>query len=274
MSMKQVGERKHDSINKLFGYVCLLAREDVHIVFDDKYDFSYQKPKNVIISGMLFRTDSCHSSGRCCKVPFDLAYTHEGIRRIVYHTIADADDNLAELLGALKKVKTSCNGHEVEVHVHLNDKPARFTGTKTCDFLRKPTEGEFAGKFICGVHTAKPFHCWAPHFVVRQRDNSTSFISRMQFGRNHQFGCPVVFNSSLQYFEKDYQQDIDKLKWMEDIAYDLGIKTWIPQMIHWLEQNRWQIESMLKSGEVRGINISKLYIDQDEPALVSEEMFK
>ena len=173
----------------------------------------------------------------------------------------------------LEKYQTSINGRDVDVWVHKNDKPARFTGAKTCDFLRNPDDGPFAGKFICGIHTFKPFHCWAPHFVVRKRNEGTGFIARMQFGRNHQFGCPVVFEQSMRYFDKDYQQDIDKLKWMRDIADDMKVKTWIPQMIHWMENSRGVIEEMIQRGSLQLVDISSLYLNQDDPVMVSDSMF-
>lgn len=272
MSMKSVGQRHHDSIEKLFSYVGLLAREDINILFDDQYEYKYPKVNRCIISPTLFRTDSCHSSGRCCKVAFDLAYTEEGLARLAY-ALEKETANSEKLSSALKVVKTVINNKSVMVKVHLNDKLAQYTNAKTCDFLVKPDEGEFKDRFICGVHTFKPFHCWAPHFVVRKREDDCAFVGRMQFGRNHQFGCPVVFENGMKYFDKDYNSDIQKLDQICDIADDMGVRTWAPQMLDWMLNGKETITEIIKTGNYSVIEISSIYEDCDEPRRKNLELF-
>jgi len=270
MSMHQIGQRYHDSINKLFGYIGLLLKEDVVIEFDSKYSVQYKAPRSVSISQTLFQTDSCHSSGKCCKVAFDLAYTREGYSRA--ENAAIASESAAKLVSALVPVATEINGKKVEVWVHLNDKVARYTGLKTCDYLENPQEGPFAQKFICGLHggynrvfeSAQPFHCIAPHFVVRSRLDGCSFIGRMQFGRNWRFGCPVVFKRGLEYFDKDYRQDLDKLLMMLRIAEDMKVKTWIPEIIEWLRTNEEMIKYMAITGDYKSIPIFGVSVDDNE----------
>lgn len=265
MTMHKIGERYHDSIGKLLGYCCYLAKHDVAIRFENKYELHYKAPKSISISQTLFQTDSCQSSGKCCKVAFDLAYTEEGIERI--NKSVNSNQNARRLLDALKPVETEVNGKSVKIWVHLNDEIARYTGEKTCDFLEHPDSGEFAGRFICGIHggynrvfeSAQPFHCIAPHFVVRTHTDGSSFVGRMQFGRNWRFGCPVVFERSLRYFEKDYTQDLDKLEIIRRIAEDIKIETWVPEIIDWLKNNREYIEKMIATGVYQNIEVSKLY---------------
>lgn len=267
--MKKVGKRHHDSAEKLFGYVGLLAKEPIHIVFDEQYEIKYEPPKRAIISGTLFQTDGCQSSGRCCKVAFDLIYTREGRDRVA--EAAKVSESAGRLFDALQPLETTVNGKPVEVWTHLNDKVARYTEAKTCDFLEHPQEGDFKGKFICGVHggynkifeSAQPFHCIAPHFVVRQRGDGSSFIGRMQFGRNWRFGCPVVFQRGDQYFDKDHQQDIDKLTMMQSIADDIGVSTWIPEMIDWLKSNVETIRYMIKTGEYQNVDMATLAFESE-----------
>lgn len=276
MSMKQIGERHHDSINKLFGYIGLLIKDDMTVVFDKNYQIEYKAPKSVSISQTLFQTDSCHSSGKCCKVAFDLAYTREGYERVERQKITNPTST--SLLAALKKVETEINGKSVDVWVHLNDKIARYTGAKTCDFLENPSEGPFAGKFICGLHggynrifeSLQPFHCIAPHFVVRSRMSGCSFIGRMQFGRNWRFGCPVVFERGDKYFEKDYKLDLDKLRMMLAISKDMGVETWIPEIVDWLEKNIEEIRIMSRTGNYKSIPIFGEQFEEIENDLFAE----
>jgi len=279
MSMHKIGLRHHDSAEKLFGYVGLFVKEPLKIVFNDvidkSYEIVYEPMKNIIISQTLFQTDSCHSSGKCCKVAFDLAYTREGYLRVV--SAAEKNANAKRLLENLKKIPATSNGKEFGLWVHFNDKEARYTGLKTCDFLEHPDSGEFKDKFICGVHggytrvfdSAQPAHCIFPHFICRKRSDYTSFVGRMQFGRNWRFGCPVVFNRGIEYFDKDYQQDIDKLKIMQLMASDLNVETWIPEMVDWMMNNKDEIEHMITTGEYHSIVIHQSGVIEE----ISADMF-
>lgn len=280
MSMHKRGKRYHDSIGKLFDYIGLLTKERIEIVFDGTHKFVYEAPQRAVISQTLFRTDGCESSGKCCKVAFDLAYTKEGVARLE-KAQTNNGNSAGGCLHRLKKVSTTVNGHEIEVHAHLNDKKARYTGQKTCDFLENPQEGPFKDKFICGLHggydrplnSAQPFHCIAPHLVVRMRGKpgaKTGFIGRMQFGRNWRFGCPVEFSRD-GYFKKDYRQDLDKLKMMDSIANDIGVSTWIPEMIHWLTSNKQYIEQMFLTGKFESINVAEIYDGKKESIEYEED---
>ena len=128
-----------------------------------------------------------------------------------------------------------------KIYVKRNSQINPLSGNQSCPYL-------FIGgdRYFCGVHPFKPLHCWMPHMVVRAHDPEGSnekasvLIGRMQYGRNHKFGCPVLFEESLatekasgglfdqagtdgeHYFEKQYQDDIDKLEWVSKSAASLG----------------------------------------------------
>jgi len=71
----------------------------------------------------------------------------------------------------------------------------------------------------------------------------------------------------MAYFDKDYQQDIDKLKMMQGLASDMGIKTWVPEMLDWMETNRSYIETMIQSGRLHPIDITEIHSGQEDARL-------
>jgi len=72
--------------------------------------------------------------------------------------------------------------------------------------------------------------------VRRDKDDGSVNIGRMQYGRNHNFGCPVVFMEatsdnaqtlfpdimSVDYFKKQFDSDCYKLNWTSKAAESLG----------------------------------------------------
>ena len=66
-------------------------------------------------------------------------------------------------------------------------------------------------------------------------DRPAVTIGRMQYGRNHNFGCPVIFTEVVSdapvlfaeggpsYFEKQFKDDYEKLEWTSNSAASLGL---------------------------------------------------
>lgn len=259
------------SFEKLFHYLLVhtLVDIDIEVSFDRTFDNvlyskKWRAPKEISISPTLYtRIDDCHGAGNCCRVPFDLVYTNFDYQRILNFDFEKAksmyglksaerfEANKLDLLSSMKElyVKFSFDnefgGRHVSqscLYVRKNTEEFHLSGKKSCPYL-------FVGddRYFCGIHMFKPLHCWYPHMTVRthevdeqkgERTNVT--IGRMQYGRNHNFGCPVVFIESKRndqdlifvsedqrpsYFDSQFKDDYEKLKWTSDSAQSLGFSS-------------------------------------------------
>lgn len=238
-----------DSIDKLFHYLLIYSLKETDVVVADGNHVIFQKKYNrlesVTVSPTLFRRiDACHGAGNCCRVPFDLVYTYHDLKRI-----HDADcsifgvesekvfnKNRSDLLESLERVDFYVNGvRRSDLFVKRNRIVQQLSGNKSCPYLFTATD-----RYLCGAHPFKPLHCWYPHMTVRSSANdigTSVSIGRMQYGRNHKFGCPVIFTdvvdksvglfsqneNGVSYFETQYQEDLGKLKWTADSTKSLGI---------------------------------------------------
>lgn len=254
------------SIDKLMHYLLVYVNSETTIkVYDGGdsecalvYEKIFLPPTAISVSPTLYtRLDDCHGAGNCCRVPFDLIYTDYDRNRIINYDekkIAQqfgqesADrftHNRTLLLNSLQamhvSIKNKFRDWQTTIYVQRNHDINNMSGTKSCPYL-------FIGgdRYFCGVHPFKPLHCWYPHMVVRANESSIEgvgpsvTIGRMQYGRNHNFGCPVLFTKSVQfhssdlglfeepgtsgahYFDQQFQDDIDKLSWTSSSAASMG----------------------------------------------------
>lgn len=249
------------SIEKLFHYIFPYVMKKTVVTVQLEYlqwEFEpYVVPEKIAISPSLYsRLDDCHGAGNCCRVPFDLVYTDYDRSRIETYDekscremFGDAsaenfNKNRDDLLKTLKEVVVTIKQGDREIktrlHVKRNLVDYELSGRKSCPYL-------FIGgdRYFCGVHPFKPLHCWYPHMVVRvMKDEvdgekkTTVNIGRMQYGRNHKFGCPVIFkeipvsedeglfggkDESHLYFDKQFQSDYEKLEWTSKSAASMGM---------------------------------------------------
>lgn len=251
-----------DSIDKLFHYLLVHVKHKTRVEIEYKEEMIYNRvfepPTEVQISPLLYtRLDDCHGAGNCCRVPFDLVYTEFCVNRIVEYDYGDAEvqfgslsaeifrQNREKLIATLERLDvhfTIDYGHigkswAKPIWVQRNRLVNPLSDTQSCPYL-------FVGddRYYCGVHPFKPLHCWYPHMTVRKNDASNSVsIGRMQYGRNHKFGCPVLFKepvvedqsqlfvadaddrvSNGSYFDSQFNSDLDKLRWTAAATASLG----------------------------------------------------
>lgn len=251
------------SIDKLMHYLAVYVNGDTTItVYNEDDSVVYQRtfltPTSVTVSPTLYtRLDDCHGAGNCCRVPFDLVYTAYDRERIIDYDHQKIEQqfgtasanrfkaNREYLLASLDVLRTTITTGsitwETRLYVKRNITVNNMSGTKSCPYL-------FTGddRYFCGIHPFKPLHCWYPHMVVRASESGIDnvgpsvVIGRMQYGRNHNFGCPVKFiksvahkgsdtllfddpgNAGPHYFDEQYQSDIDKLQWTSMSAESMG----------------------------------------------------
>lgn len=273
------------------------------------YSHQYAAPRSVSLSPTLYtRLDDCHGAGNCCRVPFDLVYTEYDRDRIInYDHVSNAEtfgqnsaDGFArfrdDLLGCLVPLRVDISyAHPTATYVHQqsgqicqstvhrattiwvqrNTEKFHMTGVKSCPYLVVGQDRHF-----CGVHPFKPLHCWYPHMTVRATaprnpgDKSSVSIGRMQYGRNHNFGCPVLFTDVAaeqpntlfedvgtqgeSYFKEQYQADYDKLEWtaLSAASVGLGRSICVAGEIHELFSNaREQMRGYIASGKPNQITL-------------------
>lgn len=248
------------SIDKLFHYLLVYVTSDTSVTVrsgENIFSRTYIAPREISISPTLYtRIDDCHGAGNCCRVPFDLVYTGYDRQRIENYDYGCAKDmfgvtsadnflrNRDDLLKRLRIIDIQFdNGNRQwssRLYVKINEDLNPLSGNKSCPYLLMSDD-----RYFCGVHPFKPLHCWYPHMTVRvnrvtsRGARPSVSIGRMQYGRNHKFGCPVLFTehhssddgalfSELQvgsgpsYFDEQFDSDISKLSWTSKSASSLG----------------------------------------------------
>ncbi len=262
------------SIEKLFHYLLACVTQDVTVYceINDKQSYiqDFKAPRQIVISPSLYtRIDDCHGAGNCCRVPFDLVYTDYDRQRILsydhkkvvkqFGVTAGAvfQENRRDLLDSLEPLRVAVTydilgtgslvgfgGRETQIWVRLNSDVQPLSGRTSCPYLFRGDD-----RYYCGAHPFKPLHCWFPHMTIRSTQSraasghtrSSVSIGRAQYGRNHNFGCPVIFIESGEsayprediwpaprhsvpnnYFDQQFQDDVDKLEWASKSTESLG----------------------------------------------------
>jgi len=248
------------SIEKLFHYLLVHVKFDTDVkVYDGDdvvFEHTFVAPREISLSLTLYtRIDSCHGAGNCCRVPFDLVYTDYDRQRILdydHHKAVEefgagsADgfagfrDRLIESLVPMRVIMKCGPTHiAAMIWVQRNREIMTLSGATSCPYLITGDD-----RYFCGIHPFKPLHCWYPHMTVRQNNSRSGgppsvSIGRMQYGRNHNFGCPVIFEDVSasefsdffehtpnvpSYLDSQFQDDIDKLHWTSKSAESMGFR--------------------------------------------------
>lgn len=268
-----------ESSLKLIDYIARVSKEP--IVLDGK-PISVPVPKSVTIDESFFWKDGCVMCARCC-VNEASVWTQEGLNRIVQYVESDeqrpnngdlgvvrvSPDDMEELSMMIQEKVVNINGQDRTLYVCPKDKP--YEGQwqylegrgdrQRCHWVR-----ELEGKFCCGIHPIRSVTCGLPHirfFNVKKTNRTVLRI--MQYGRNHKLGCPVEFEPAT---EEGLEEKIYWLKVLNDTANDLGISTWLPEIIEYLEEGNREPATFgervyRKGGKHRGI-VAKSGIKQME----------
>ncbi|MAE81246.1 MAG: hypothetical protein CMB80_00815, partial [Flammeovirgaceae bacterium] len=270
--LKREADQLNSSIDKLLHYLAVYVKHDSIIrVYDGPAQIFFKRftaPREISISGTLYtRLDDCHGAGNCCRVPFDLVYTEYDRQRIINYDYNKAADDFgfasaAKFLENKEALLDQLRPYDVWIEEHVrkgdirswhtmiyaqsNTEIFELSGKRSCPYLFMSTD-----RYYCGVHPFKPLHCWYPHMVVRATQPQNTMpsqtsnqwrpsvtIGRMQYGRNHKFGCPVLFSDTSgeetgvlfedgvddghSYFDNQFDNDYDKLKWTSMSAQSMG----------------------------------------------------
>lgn len=252
--MKSTGFQPSDtqlaqSVDKLFHYLFAysLSVTRVTVMLGPSHVLTkeYQPASEIYISESLYtRIDDCHGAGNCCLIPYDLVYTDYCRSRIVDYDYAKAAnefgersadvflrnrDNLLENMVEMDcKISDAFGVVNTKLWALRNLKLSPYSNVRSCQYL---TVGD--DRYYCGAHAFKPLHCWFPHMTVRaikHGDRNSISIGRMQYGRNHKFGCPVLFTPTIgkdghKYFATQYDSDLGKLNWTSKAISAIGLNS-------------------------------------------------
>lgn len=262
-----------ESSLKLLDYLSKVAKEQIIV---DGVPFTEQVPESVTLSESFFWKDNCIMCGTCC-MNETVVWTQEGLNRIMNYIQANEDgvndenvgiikvssDDLDDLSSLIEEKVVNINGEDRIFYVCPKDKPYAgqwhyYEGRgekQRCHWMR-----ELNGKFCCGIHPIRSVTCALPHIrFYKVKKTNRTVLRLMQYGRNHKLGCPIKFGEKS---EEGMDQKIFWLKVLNDCANDLGINTWLPEIIEYLEEgNREPVTFGApipgRGGRVRGIAIKR-----------------
>lgn len=214
-------------------------------------NLKFVPPRRLVISPQFFRNKNCLHCGGCCKKGTTLVYTASGIaemQKIIEHklVISTCNDNeIIEqlLLGLIKvDVKVFCFDNNV-----VNTKSFwvynKVRNNLRCFFNKlKIDAGKSAEECLweCIIHVVKPTNCAFSLRVCDSKREDIILLTKKQYGRNWVFGCPAEFG---EFNREEFEMyDLKALRSLLRIAEDLGISTFLPEIINWLE-------SWLQSGD-------------------------
>lgn len=227
-----------ESSAKLLEYINRVAK--VPLVVNGE-PFGHEPPKKVTIRQSFFLKDSCTMCGKCCPNE-TTAWTQEGIHRILDEPAETffkfgLDPAVKEAIYQnVEDVVINVNGKDVRMWVHPAD------DNKTANRLSWPDRAETTrchwlfekdGTHRCSIHPIRSITCGLPHvrFLYTAKTNHTT-IGTLQFGRNFRLKCPVKFT---EFDEESVQTKILWLKRLNNCAIDMGVPTFLPEIISYLE---------------------------------------
>lgn len=227
-----------DSMWKMLGILATITKEP--IIVNGKV-LAEKAVDRVIISERFYLKDGCTMCGRCC-VNESNVYTQSH-----YQAIKLKNEAEFEKWGLPFETKDQLFKSFVLETIELNGRPFSYYScpkTPPSTAQRVSFEGrpnlercrwlfEKDGLYKCSIHPIRPVTCGLPHirFWGNKKLNQTTLMIT-QYGRNWQLGCPVLFE---EYDEASVQSKIYWLKLLYLASIDMGIKTYLPEIIEYLE---------------------------------------
>lgn len=226
-----------DSGDKLLDYVSKVSKEQVTLA-DGRY---WMPPTSVRINESFFLKDDCVMCGKCCPCETN-AWTQEGWNRMLAATPEDFTKwgldygVLTELGDVLQKRVLQINGKDVTLYWVPKPKMSEALHVEWPDRKEQPRCRwlfEKDGTYRCRIHPVRSVTCGMPHLrMVHNADTHSTTMGLMQFGRNWALRCPVEFGGPD---EESVQVRILWLRRLLATAEDMGVNTWLPEILEYLE---------------------------------------
>ena len=233
-----------NNIDKILQYLVPFAKEEIQI--DDtiiKYPIT-----SIVLSDHFFEIDSCNMCGHCCP-PEHNVYTQFECDEIMSYDLKNLEEYglpsryIEELRANLIKTVHNVNGRYVNLYTFAKPFPKMFLPRKgengkevpRCYWVYKREDDHI----VCGIHPVRSITCRMPHMrVFHNKKSGRVSITNSQFGRNWALGCLVKFSnpSTVEQFEAVKAGRLEKLKYLNRIAEDVNVRTYLPEVIAYVER--------------------------------------
>lgn len=227
-----------DNISKILHYVTMVAKDPIDV--DGEILF---KPKEHIkLQQSFFFVDGCNQCGSCC-IPESNVYTKKEYEHIMNCTEQefineDLDYSIMEKMrSGIREEMHKINGEDVPFYIYDHEQNDMFIPNKgrivpRCTWLKDYQDG----RFRCTIHPVVSMTCDMPHLRFTYSNNTTVSVGTQQYGRNWALGCKVEFCEPLSeiQFSSIKVSRMNKLRRLDSIACELGVETWVPEMLDYI----------------------------------------
>lgn len=243
-----------NNMEKIISYVIPVAKEK--IVVDD---VDVSKPVTSIKLGdKFFHSDGCSMCGGgdvsedniFTQSEYDkiMSMTDEEFRAEGYQFGPEGFDTepFHRLKEGLHEEKHTINGKEISVWIytlvptyvwqpHRKVKDHTIIRCSWTDVHNANQENQFV---TCAIHPVTSITCVMPHMRFSQSPSGSVSLNIREFGRNFIINCPVQFQppATVEAFEVNKKNRLDKLRHLERCADDFGISTYLPEIIDYIEE--------------------------------------
>ena len=228
-----------ESSTKILEYINKVSKEFMIV---DGNAFGYAPVDRVVLNESFFLKDDCKMCGKCCPNETTV-WTKEGLDRINSAIPADFErwgldfSSVDEIISRMKTVVHSINGKNIEFYVSdrdSNSEAFKLSWDDRKEQMRCHWLFEKEGTYRCRIHPVRSVTCGMPHcrfFHSETAHETTTTIAVSQFGRNWALKCPVEFN---EVDEESVQTRILWLQRLNDSANDVGVETYLPEILEYL----------------------------------------
>lgn len=228
-----------ESSTKILEYINKVSKEFMIV---DGNAFGYAPVDRVVLNESFFLKDDCKMCGKCCPNETTV-WTKEGLDRINSAVPADFErwgldfSSVDEIISRMKTVVHSINGKNIEFYVSdrdSNSEAFKLSWDDRKEQMRCHWLFEKEGTYRCRIHPVRSVTCGMPHcrfFHSETAHETTTTIAVSQFGRNWALKCPVEFN---EVDEESVQTRILWLQRLNDSANDVGVETYLPEILEYL----------------------------------------
>lgn len=225
-----------DSAHQLVSYLSRVAKQPI--------EFSNSRATKEIIRGVklsnrFFVKDDCMVCGKCCS-NYNVVYTRSTFEEIMFSTREDFEaENLDyetkfDLIQGIRCKPMEVNGKMINFYSFpkMSRKQTNTfeTPKKKCYFMEKRGD-----RIVCTIHPIRSITCRIPHLRFIYRKNTEMTVLGVgKYPRNFNIGCPITFKNTLD--EASVQGRIKDLKTLLSCAEDIGVDTYLPEIIDYLDK--------------------------------------
>lgn len=229
-----------NNIDKILQYLIPMASENIEI----DGEIIENKVNSIVLSDKFFDIDGCNMCGHCCPPEHNVyvQFEYDAIMEYDLESIKEyglPTHYLEDLKSNLDKSTHNINGKEVSLYTFNKKYPMMYLPRKgkevqRCYWVHKRDDG----CIVCGIHPVRSITCRMPHMRIflNKRTGNVS-ITNTQFGRNWALGCQVEFHSprTPEEFESSKQGKLEKLRYLQKIADEFNIGTYLPEICEYIE---------------------------------------